>query len=155
MKKLIIILPLLYLTACSTVSKKSIEQEAKQQPAAESSAETKRILLDILNQDAKATPAEKQDISRVVEAGFSRYQELEILSNQKKSLLVKEYLSEHPNRKKIYVIKNAIKKAHAEKISVLMDSFDHIAAIMKLHPDAATRFFNSADRMWPMRERAQ
>ncbi len=155
--KITLLLPLvLILSACASTqhSEKKIVEEAKQESVVKGSEETQARILEILKQDSSVNDDEHKKIIAIIEKSFTQYQSLELLANQKKTLLIKEYVNQKSDVRKIKSIKNAIKKTYAEKSDLMMECFDNIAKVMKLHPQSAERFFEKANSFWPMRERS-
>jgi hypothetical protein len=136
------------LTGCSTSShmKKAIIAEAKEEKPTESSDEVRLKLIEILNADETVTEIERTKLLALVDKSFSQKQELEILANQKKKLLLREFIDPKPNKKKIKLIQKSIENLYHQKLDNLMDVFGKMADIMKLHPKSSQPFFNHTFR---------
>lgn len=156
--QLLLLVTSLTLSACATTTVKqtdhAIVQEAKQEAPLEGVVQVQNRFMEILDEDKTVTPAEKEKIKTIVKNSFERYRELEVLSNQKKSLLVKETLQKTPNRKKITQIRNALRNSYEERTNLMLTSFDDISKVLKLHPESASRFSEKSSLMWPIRDRS-
>ena len=156
-KNYIFLLPLLLIiSACSTTqhSEKKVIEEAKVEGQFKDSEETQAKILEILKQDTSVLDSDRKTVISIIDNGFAEYKKMELLANQQKALLIREYMNQKPNKNKIHSIQSAIKKIYAKKSDLLMECFDHIAKVMKLHPESAGMFFERANSFWPMRDRA-
>jgi hypothetical protein len=155
-KKLILMIPALFLLGCSSLphNEKTVTKEAKLETPTTDSSETQTKLLEILNQDTNVKDEERKQLISIVEESYNKYKELETLSNQKKALLIRESISKNPDKNKLKAIKNAIKKTYHDRAQVLLDTFEHIAVVMKIHPHSAEAYFGRAGTLWPLKDRA-
>lgn len=152
--KLTLVLIAISSTACSTTGNTSttypvhvsLSSEARQEVATEGSTDTKENLMEILNQDASITPVERSKLLDLVEKGFAKKREYEILANQKKALLVREIMKDQPNRGKIAAAKTSIEKLYSLKINEMMKLFNQMADVMKVHPKSSEHFLNRSLR---------
>lgn len=150
--KVFIIFSLCLLNACSSMkhTESSIAHEAKKEHPTDGSTETQLKLVEILNQDSSITAVERSQLLNLVEKGFAKNREYEVLANQKKAILVREYIKDNPDQSKISVAKSSIKKLYSKKLEEMMTVFDKMAVVMRLHPQSAekvfTRTINGFDR---------
>lgn len=132
------------LISCSTVQQKPsiLANEAKSEHPSESSEETKVKLTEILNEDSSITDMERKKLLSLVDEGFTKNREFEILVNQKKTLLIREYTKPFPSQEKIQSIMASIKKTYSIKLDDLMILFNKMSEIIKSHPKSADRFID-------------
>ncbi len=144
MIKIISTLILLSISACSSSSKieAPIEKQIRSEVPTESSEETKARLNEILNQDSTITASERQHLLDLVDSGFSKNREYDILINQKKAFLIREYTKSSPNIKVIRKIKSEMRKMYAKKTDEMMSTFDKMTNIVIKHPISTQRFMD-------------
>ncbi len=157
--RLLLIFTIFITSACATSSttkseNQSIREEAKQEAPLVGVIQVQDKFMEILNEDKTVTSAEKEQIKSIIKNTFDRYQELEVLCNQKKTLLVKATLLNSPNRKKISQIRVALRNAYESRTDLILSSFDEISKVLKLHPESAGRFTEKSSFMWPIRDRS-
>ena len=136
-KNYVLLLPfLLLMSACSTTQhseKKVIEAAALEAPVKDSD-ETQSKILEILSQDSSVQDGERKSLVAIIDKSFAEYKELELLTNQKKTLLIREYMNKNPDMNKIHSIQASIKKNYSKKSDLMMNCFDRISKVMKMHP---------------------
>lgn len=134
-----------FLVSCSSTQQKkpsTLVTEAKKEQQTESSEQTKVKLMEILKQDSSITDVERSKLLVLVDEGFAKNREFEILGNQKKALLIREYTKPFPDHNKITKIKNEIKITYSRKLDDLMSLFDKMFEIVKNHPQSSERFID-------------
>lgn len=143
--KLIVITFSLILISCSTTKslKNQIAQETQKEMETKSPEEVKFKLLNILKDDTSITVQEKKKLEELINTSFSKKQALETLANKKKKVLLKEYLKNSPNTKKIKLIQKNIESIYHQKLDSLTSLFSEMSKIMKLHPKSTTPFFET------------
>jgi hypothetical protein len=144
-----------FMSACSSTphTEHSVTQEAKLEAPVKDTQETHAKLIEILNMDSSLQDSEKQTVIELVNHQYAEYSEIEQVTNQKKTLLMREYMKNSPDRDKIHQIRSAILKNYKKMTNLMMDTFDLIAKKVKLHPETVKRFQNRVDLLWPLHDR--
>jgi hypothetical protein len=156
---LLLVLTVLITSACASSSsikkeEEGIAEEVRLEAPLEGVTEVQDRFMEILNEDQSVTAAEKDQIKLIIKNTFERYRELVVLSNQKKSLLVKETLQKKVNRKKLSQLRSSFRNAYEARMNLMLGSLDEISKVLKLHPESANRFVDKTNLMWPIRDRA-
>jgi hypothetical protein len=148
MKTLLITSALLLFTSCSTTSKldTELEKQIKMEKPNESSEKTKEDLLGIINDDASITPIEKEKLIELINEGFDKNREFDILINQKKTFLVREYAKTFPNISIINKVKKEIRRSYKSKTDYIVSIFEKMTEIMVKHPKSVDRFIERYNR---------
>jgi hypothetical protein len=131
-------------SSCASQPKASeIKEQAKAEPSIESPEQMKAQLRQIVAADATVTEAERNELNNTIDATYTRAQEIDILSNQKKSLLMKELLAPKPSMPKINAIKKSLYAAQKQRIDIIMQGIDQAAKIMRVHPNSNEPVMNT------------
>ncbi|MFZ4713262.1 MAG: hypothetical protein ACOYL6_06110 [Bacteriovoracaceae bacterium] len=139
---------ILLLNACASHKKPEVKMESivKKENPTETIDQTRNNILDILQSDPSITEDEKVKLTALVDQGFARNLELEVLANQSKALLVREYIKDNPNQKVIKASLANIKKLHLSKLDQLIIIFKKMSEIMKPHTQSSEKFLNRTIR---------
>lgn len=143
------------ISGCSTGNHREqlVLNEAKLEAPVKDSSETHAKILEILNLDSSIGENDRVAIIDVINKKYSDYNELELVTNQKKTLLIRELMKKDPDKAKVRDIRSAILKNYNKKTKLMMDSFDSVSKIVCLHPETANRLLNRADLLWNLRDR--
>ena len=142
------------LTACATTgsTEPALVAEARQESPLARVDEVKQAMLSVLNSDTTVEMEEKKKISQLIEQGMQQFEQNTILVNQKKLLLVKEFMKNNPDPSKVEMLKKNIRKLHSAKMDELFKTFNEISKIVKVHPQSQKVFIERANLMWPMKD---
>lgn len=114
-----------------------IKQEAKQEPVIEGPDQLKTQLKAIVEADQTLTPSERYELNTIIDETYTKTHEIDVMSNQKKSLLMKELLKEKPDLKRMNGIKKELYKAQKQRTDLMMSGIDRAAKTLRVHANTS------------------
>ncbi len=119
----------------STPSEKALTAEARTEKPIESGKEANESLSGLIESSRELSAQEKQELSKLIDHVYQETASFDVLTNQKKTLLIKELLQAKPDRAKINALQSSIRNVQKKRTAHILTAIDKMCRVVKLHPE--------------------